>query len=67
MAKIKRGSIAFILSIVVPGLGHAYDSRLLAGVLIAVIFPSLVYLAGLLGLLHRFPDCDLVRGLYLDV
>jgi signal peptidase I len=54
VSKIKRGSIAFVLSIVVPGLGQIYNGQTLAGILLAVAFVSFMFFAGLIGLLHAF-------------
>jgi signal peptidase I len=53
-SEIKRGSIAFLLSIAVPGLGQVYNGQSLAGLLLAVAFASFIFFAGLLGLLHAF-------------
>jgi len=53
-AKIRRGSIAFVLSIVVPGLGQIYNGQPLTGILLAVALISFTFFAGLLGLLHAF-------------
>ncbi|HXW56494.1 MAG TPA: signal peptidase I [Candidatus Cybelea sp.] len=54
MSSSKRGSIAFLLSIAVPGLGQIYNGQILAGVLSALAFASFFLLAGLLGLFLKF-------------
>jgi signal peptidase I len=45
MSKLKRGSIAFLLSLVVPGLGQIYAGQLLAGPLLGVGFLAFGFFA----------------------
>jgi signal peptidase I len=54
VSKVKRGSIAFLLSIAVPGLGQVYNGQPLTGILLAAAFVSLIFFASLLGLLRAF-------------
>ena len=54
MLKVKRASIAFLLSTLVPGLGQIYNGQLLTGILLAAAFGSFTYFVRLLGLLHTF-------------
>jgi len=51
---MKRSLLAFVLSIIAPGLGHIYDGRPIAGILLATALISFVCLSGWLGLLHSF-------------
>jgi signal peptidase I len=53
-SRIKRGSVAFVLSMIVPGLGQIYNGQTLTGILLAVALISFMFFAGLLGLLHTF-------------
>jgi signal peptidase I len=54
VSKTKRSVKAFLLSILVPGLGQIYNGQPLAGILLAVFFVSFGYLSGLLGAFHKF-------------
>jgi signal peptidase I len=54
MSKVKRALIAFVLSYLVPGLGHIYDGEILVGLSIGLGFLALGYLAVLLRLLFAF-------------
>jgi signal peptidase I len=54
MSKLKRGSIAFLLSYLVPGLGHIYNGQILVGVSIGLGFLASGFLAVSVRLLFAF-------------
>ncbi len=43
MTKIRRGSIAFLLSMITPGLGHIYNGQLFTGILLIITYDSRHY------------------------
>ena len=56
---VKRGAIAFLLSLAMPGVGHIYDGWTAVGLVICLVFVGFGYFAGLLGVLHAFKSAVL--------
>lgn len=52
--KIKRSSVAFILSLLAPGLGHVYDGKTLIGISLWGFGVLLTFAASVFGFLHGF-------------
>ena len=57
--QVKRGAIAFLLSLAMPGVGHIYNGWTAVGLVICLVFVGFGYFAGLLGVLHAFKSAVL--------